>query len=510
MKKYITLFFVLIIHYAVQAQDNPIQEYIPSKDLTFLMYYNSAHVAQYQNIEKELSRDLQEINQFTDDMMVYTHSVDSFHVMLTVRFKLSEGVTSKKIYELIDESNFIISKEEGQFIDLEKEPNKPRTYCRYGFLHQGDEYWTLKLFYQQGFINKSYNALSEKVFREVTTDQISYSDYRSYVDSLDQEDLPFVKPYMTAVFNKEKQDVLQPNNIKKAVKVPQELNHLPVFTYINDQTHIPVSVVLGYDENLLSACLASSANEYFKTFEALNQVSEGEESWYGVDINKKEVNITNLATQASPSPKVKIDQEILQYFPSDATSWLTYGFDMEWLRDKIVNHLSPEPKRSEGEMKLRILTMGDDFLKVFQTGFIAFNKEKSSDLKFKAAFKMPNAEKGKLLIQTLSYEMDYLTKIDKETYLVTHPKFGNDETYLVIVDDIWILGAGRPELLKQKNKKVLQQHPELANSKTNMVMEVTDNTFGTESIIRRIYSNSEYLSKKKIRTKTTLELRLEN
>lgn len=344
----------------------------------------------------------------------------------------------------------------------------------------------------------------------MNADRISYNDYRSYVDSLYQVDLPNVKPYVTIVFDKEKQDILQPNNIKKAVRVPQELSHLPVLTYITDQSYIPLSTVLGYHENLLTTCLSSSVNDYFKTFGALNQVSKGEESWYGVDMNEKEVNITNLATQASPSTKIKIDQEILQYFPRNATSWLTYGFDMEWLREKFVNHMSPDPKRSEGELKLKVLTLGDDFLKVFQTGFIAFNKDQSSDLKFKAAFKMPNAEKGKLLLQTLSYELEYLSKIDDKTYLVTHYRFSHDETYLVIVDDIWILGAGKPELLKQKNKDVLKQHPELANSKTNMVLEVTDNTFGTESIIKRIYSKSEHLSKKQIRTKTTLELNVEN
>ncbi|KXX66780.1 hypothetical protein [Flammeovirga sp. SJP92] len=510
MKKYIALFFISLIYISVQAKENPIQGRIPSENLTFLMYYNAAHIAKHQNIEKELSQKIQEAHQYIDDVMVYTHSVDTFHVMLTVRFNLREEIAPQKIKDWVLESGLTITKEEGPFINLEQKKDDKGRQSRFGFLHQGEDFWTFKLLYKQGFINAEYNALSEKKIEKIYTEEISYTEFINYTDSLYQLDLPKVKPFVDTVLEKEKQDILQSQKLKKGVEFPQELNHLPVVTYFNDQTFIQIAAILGYNESLLDIFFKNKAKEHLEIFEPFNQAGKGEEIWYGVDVNEKEINITSLTSQKTPSKIVKIDHDILQYFPSDATSWMIYGFDVEWLRRKLIQHLDLKPRRKDGELKLKVLTLDDDFLKVFQTGFLAVskgNKTSSSSLNFKVAFKMPNAEKGRLLLQTFSYEMDYLRKINDNTYFVIHNKFDDEPTYLVIEDDIWIFGVGSPETLRQKNKNVLQQHPELSNSKTNMIMDVDDQTFGGSSVFERIYSTSEHLSKKKLSTKTIIKIK---
>ena len=505
IQRYFLMFFLIISVLNANAKNKPNQllENIPSEGLSFLFYYDAEQIVEKQYLRNMLSSDMKEIFEISKEALVYTQDLNDYFG-LTVKFKLNEGVDFNKVTEIVESSDLKVSSVKGNFIYLKEEGNK----TRFGYIMNGNEFLIVKIYFQRELINKNYQKQLQVAIDSYNNKMLGYDEFLEVRDSLLQLDQVNVNHFFEKLIENDKKSLLNHKLIKNPIIIPSEIIQSPFLVYFSDKSTQTLTNIFGYDNGFLNQVFDSKRIELISDLQKFNF---NDSSWFGGEFKKDKIELICIMSSKEESNQKGIDLEIVKYMPENASTFIAYGVDLELFRDQIMEHVDYSFDEYISQMKVGMLLLDDDFLKFFESGFMAVEMISEGmgmqpELKYKAAFRMPNKKKGGYLLKLLN-ELQYVQKIehDKENYMVTFP--GNrEEVYLVLEDDVWIFGSEVPSVLRQKNKKVLKQYPDMGKSKISHVTKIQKDFFGRDSEFGEINMRTEIIDKKTAKNTVTIEL----
>ena len=506
IKQYFFLLITFMWALSVNAQKigNPLLENIPSDGISSLLYFDANRLSEYGYTKDVLSRQFREVFEYTNEGCLVTQEKENYDV-ITFRFTLNDKISFDSLKSLINDSKYPIVREKGDVVYMEGKKYKKR-YC---YVLEGEKYHTLKVFWKEGFIDPE----DEKAYNEnlVNLDKhlLSYDRFDAIEDSLEDLDVQKKDKFFNRLIKVDEKRTRKNKAYAEVVSVPKELIGLPFILHGNERSGDVIYKLMGKQKSIYEYIMSANSELVFEHIQKLLLIKMTQNDWYGGDFTEDQLQFITLTTATRQQANTKLDKDLLQYMPEKCTSFMNYAFDLESYRNKIIKGKNLKDI-STGKLKLGLLALDDDIFKFFKSGMLSLNKasiHNDRDYDLKVAFKMPNHTKGEYLLDILEHEFEMLIKIKNNAYLVKHPIFEDKTTYLVIENDIWILGTYPIEELKQKNESVLVQYPDLGEENTFMVTKVQKRLIDSYSIFAEILSKSDYIDDSTIRNITTFNIR---
>lgn len=501
---FILITFIKLTSFA-QQKSNPFIDNIPSENLSFILYYNTDEMKDKKLIEEFTPSAVEEIFSLSKEGCVYIEDLDRY-TSLTVKFKLNDNITFDKIKEVIQQTDYSISSLDGKFINLTHQNNE----SRHGFFYSNEEYYTLKLFFQNDWILTEHKEALENAYELVKIDSMRYSDYGDYKDSIAILAQPHIQPFFQDVVRKEKEKFNQLLSKKETVKVPDDIYNLSAFMFFNHNSIKALNKLIAFDNVVLNYLFNSTDN--FMALQAAFQLDYLDEFWIGTSVLENHIEIVNINTTKDKVDCITLNKKLQQYIPSQATTIINYNTDLEEIKDRFLKLKNYDQNNYINEIKLALLTIDDDFMNVLQSGILSVWKEEKmygDELNFTMAFEMPNKKKGEQLLSILCNDYQYLEDLGDNNYFVTHRDFRDVPTYLVIINDIYVIGTLEPEELRGLKGNMSQQFSNLNPKNAFFLGELNEEIFGIYSDIQNIRVKSQNINKKTIKNTVSIQMKEE-
>ncbi|NME70483.1 hypothetical protein [Flammeovirga aprica] len=485
--------------------ENPLLENIPSEGISSLLYFDADRLSECGYIKDILSRQFRrDAFKITLEGCLVTQEIDNYNVV-TLRFILDDKISFDSLKSMINRTNYSIVKDKGDVIYMEGEKYQKR-YC---YVLEGEKYHTVKAFWREGFIDPKDEKAYNENLANLEKYLLSYDRFYAIEDSLKDQDVQKKDSFFNRLMKADEKRTRKNKAYDEVVSIPNEMIGLPFILHMNERSGDVIYKLIGKKKSVFEYITNSNSEQIIDHIQKLLLVKMSQNDWFGGDFGKDQLQVTTLTPAIGQTETTKLDQDLMQYMPSECTSFMNYTLDLEMYREKVIKSRNLKD-HSVGKLKLGLLAMDEDLFNFFKSGMLSLNKtsihnDRNYDLKI--VFKMPNPTKGEYLLEILEHDFEILQKIEENTYSVKHPIFDDKTTYLVIENNIWILGTYSIEELKKKNENVLVKYPELGGEKTSMVTKIQKGLIDTYSIFDDIISKSEYMDDGMIRNVTTFKIR---
>ncbi len=479
-------------------------ESVSQDSLLFMIYGNLNEIVSgplEKLMNKKLSSNLNNVLNFADEFC-FSANRSTIYDCYTLQFKKAKGVTDFKMDSLIQNLELTRGEEIASCIRLQGDRYKN------GFLRKEGKQYVLKLYVQNypvaTEIRKDYIDLSQ----QMGDDYYENQDIQEKLQLLDQEDSTNSVNYFEDLINKEikiagSKEVKNPVDVKKIFGDKLKNSSGIVFFDAKKISELPF---LFY---------RSTNYDYMRMFEMINSLggiyNYFDQLWLGFKQEDSTMVITTIADSKEKMDLYKkLDNDILCRLPAEKANLLcVYNFDLAALKQYIIKFFYAGQFKNETRIaaKLFALAIDDDIINTIGDVALAVTGDRlnSRDIPdFKLALKMPNEQKGRLLLDILCDDVKFFKKESENCYVV-RKKFKTDEVdiHLVIDDDIWILGTGNVEALKTKLTKdqISEMYPELENKKLSQYFKLNMTALSKfEKNLKNVEVQTETLDKSKVMT----------
>jgi hypothetical protein len=439
-----------------------------------MIYANSNNVKSdslKQTIIRKLPEKFSKLLDLTDEFCFYANKTTLFNCY-TLRFKNVKNVSFQSTDSLLNLFNLSITGMEPSFIKLDGGKN------RKGCIHIAGNQYTMKIYTQTAPVNEEirdvYLSLSSLLSRD---DYDFNTKIYSKLDSLERLDSVYSAVFFDNLMEKEKQNGLlygskRTVNVRSVFK--KDIYQSAVIAYLNTKE------IAGIPYHLFNAF----NQDFYGLYEWILYASEAlnyyEDLWLNMVADEQGIKITNvLTTNKKQKLLTMVDKDIICHLPGEKPAVLNlYNFNLSVLKYNLIKsfNLLKIKDKEKTLAKMILLILDDDLLNSIGNGFLSildgdFKDHKMPD--FKLVIKMPDNDKGRLLLDLLCNDFKILKKVTSNYYTLSD-KYKDEENNvnLYIDENIWVLGTDPIETLKLKLTKsqYLELYPQLGEKKLSQLI----------------------------------------
>ncbi len=444
--------------------------------LIFMLYGDLDHIESGQLerfIHKQFSEELEDVLGCAEEFCFYAHRRELYDCY-TLRFNQSTKASGLNTDHLFQALQLNKTSEESSFIKLNGDKYKK------GFLRMDGNQYILKLYVQTRPVNPKIREEYEDLVKQLRNGAYySKQDIYDQIDSLTGLDSIQSLLYFDKLIDHEMKAVSQ-----KKVKNPVEVKK--VFgNNLNNTTAIAFFDAKKISE-LPFLLFQSTSYDNMKMIDFINSMggiyNYYDKIWLGFKQEENKMIVTSIAnTKGKMDLYKKLDDDIVCRLPAErAKLFMVYHMNLAELKSYVIKYFASTEFKDyqRAIVKFVALAIDDDVLNIF--GDVSLSVLKG-DLngrelpEFKIALKMPNENKGQLLLSILCDDLNVLKK-EGENYYTVIKEYNKSEKpiHLFIDDDVWVLGNGDIQSLKYKLTKsqINSVYPELSNNTLSQYLDL--------------------------------------
>ncbi len=494
-------------HSYAQKVETNLYDLVPSDSLMFMAYTKSSEL-KAESLTKlfgqKYSESLDALLHTADEICFYGQKIEAFDCY-TILLKGIKNFSLNKTDSLLQSIDLSVSELTPGYAILDGGQH------RKGILHFTPDYYELKLFSQMAPVDKKMRIEFEELLKQLDSDRFDQTVVVNKLDSIGRLDSLNAANYFKRLLTNEQ--------LKGSQSPKHAVKYSSIFKNHNDKPaglfYVNADGINGLPFHLQNIFRDSFYDNYYDTFK-LTEFSSGiisyyEDSWIKLTTDSTTIQLTSVLSNKSNQKHIhkKLDKDLIKYLPANASSFYSYNFNLSDLKYHLARYLRHEELRGEEKAytKLAILAIDDDWLNAVGNGFIAITDSSISKRDvpdFKMALKMPNPQKGKILLDILRYDMKLLYEVDKNCYILSHPKMDIEQPlHLLIKDDIWLLGTAPFEILESELSlsQVKQLYPKAFSKKISQYLTIDEQLLKLLEInCTHFELKSQLISKKSVST----------
>ncbi len=460
-----------------QKLTQPLFDTVSQDSLLYMVYANTlkSNNTELQHSMEEMFPDrIQQLMNYSNEFCLSIHRNDFYDTYTVTLNDVKQGALMQ-LDSILQQMDLTLGDLNTDFITLQRQG------INAGFIRIDGNQYTIKLY----AIFRPVNPELRIQFDAIKPISNSYSEYNYSLfekrDSIMKQDSVTAVQFVNGKIMQEKWTP-SATNVKNAMDwqsiLGDRVEHSSVLAYIN-----PDAIQeLPYHYYMLSNETIYDNNKWSSITQGLFCIYK--EVWFGVELQNDGVKVTSMVEGSTKHPiNKKLDKELLTYLPNAHPGLLiTYNMDLSVLKYHLAKFLyaGNYDKEENGYIKLVALAFDDELLNALGNGFITVI---DGDINghhlpaIKVALRMPNQEKGELLLDILQKDFKLLTKVEEDCYqFINRELRGEREVFLYIHDDIWVLGTDNLEAIKSTlTKKQLQElYPQLNESSLSQYAEIKE------------------------------------
>ncbi|WP_439184037.1 hypothetical protein [Carboxylicivirga taeanensis] len=451
-------------------------------------------------VGQEVGESIAELANTTEEACIFVQKKEAFD-HYTIRLKGLKNFSLKQTDSLLQAIDIEIKELTPTYALLEKDQ------YRKGILHFYPDYYELKIFSQSKPIDKKLRQEYEALWKQLDSPDFEHNMVANKLDSIAQLDSINAVNQFAFLIEQEKKSTGKSDgqwvNYNSIFK--EGIENSAALLYLDSEAiaELPFHML-----NLLN----DSFYEYFESPELGSSILNYHENiWLKLSHKNNSLNISSVLSNKAKKPAIhqKLDRDLIKYLPAGSQSIFCYHLKAANLKYHLATHLQINSMREDEAAlsKLAILAMDDDWVNALGNGFITIadsNVGTKETPDFKLAIKMPNYEKGQLLLSILENDFNAIQKAGNDHYIVKHKKLDFDEPLnLIIKKDIWILGTAPFETLGQTidRRQIKKYFPKVLHNKMTQHI-ILNRTLAKlfKMDFETVELNSYLLNKRKVRT----------
>jgi len=502
----IGLLSVSLFKLQAQTPDKSFIHNIPQDSLMFMLHFDQERLANdstFMEIKEELPDGIKEMLQYCNEFCFYGQNKELYDCY-TINFKIKGQIPQQKVQTILEELDLKVTGFTSRSFRLKGGQH------RYGFLFNGDNYSTLKIYTQTNPVNAKIRAQHQQLL-SLLWNHDEYDDnahVHHQLDSLARLDSLDSQTYFDNLLRSHQQGIdkgediqLVPAPLKYDNPLKQVVEHKALVLYVNPQ------MIEGLPYHLISAFNYHDYN-HIDWFAKLGMgFKMHDQIWLGASVNADKIQVESLFQNNKKKQQYykKLDKDLLKYLPAEVPlAFGIYNTDVAVLKKHLLKHFSFYDMNEEERaiFKLALLAVDDDIINILGNGFICVNEDvKGKDIPdFKLVLKMPDPDKGQALLDVLWKDLDVFKRVGTHTY---RSKESDKDIHLCIEKDVWILGTAPIETLKQQSelKEIKQRYPILANKSVVQYITIGDeSSSGQARELNKVVMTTKLLNKKTLKT----------
>jgi len=484
---------------------------IPKDSLMFMLHLDQEQIGNdsiFNEIKEELSGGLGDMLQYCNELCFYAQNMELYDCY-TINFRIKGKIPQDKVQTILEEMNFKVVGFTSRSFVLDGGDH------RYGYLFNGDDYSTLKIYTQTKPINIQIRAQHQQLL-PLLWDHEDYennSHVHNQLDSLARLDSLESKTYFDNLLRSHQQRIDKGEDIQSvqsSLKFSSQLKNVveqkALVLYVKPQLieGIPYHMINTFNYH---------AYHHLEWFTKLGMAFKmHDQVWIGASIDEDKIRVESVFQNDKKKQQFykKLDKEILKYLPAKAPlAFGVYNTDVAVLKKHLLKHFSfyEMDKEQRAIFKLALLAVDDDIIRALGNGFISVNDNlRGNDIPdFKLVLKMPNPDKGQAILDVLCKDLKFFKRVGDHTY---RSKESDKDINLCIEKDVWILGTAPIETLKQQSdlKAIHQRYPMLANKGVVQYITIGDESSSDqEHELNKVVMTTKLLTKKSLKTTITID-----
>ncbi len=509
-KKLLTILIFISCVSLVKAQK--LYEQVSQDSLLFMVYVNANEQINRplkEGLEEILPLRVQKLLKYSNEFCLSV-SRHSFYDTYSIAINDVKADALNKVDSALQEMDFSVSSFEPGFITIQRQG------VNSGFvrIHENQIYIELYALLQP------VNPELRKAFNKIKVNDFDkYANYSFWEqrDSIMRLDSANAVQFIDGLIMQEKWSPFSEkvkNPIAWKSVLGESAHNSSVLAYLNPD------VVNELPYHLYMLCNQDLYKFYKWIGTAQGVFSFYKKLWMGVECKGNTLTINSVIdSDTKKTFNKKLDKDVLAYLPDTVPNMLlTYHMDLSVLKYHLAKALyaSDYDNEENGLIKLAALALDDEMLNALGNGFISIiegdiNGHHMPSLK--VALRMPNPEKGKMLLEILLHDFKFLREVEPGCYRFVGREFRDEkELNLYIKDDIWVLGTGSLESVKQTltAKQLQQLYPQLGNRSLSQFIDLKGE--GSKALTHDLESVSAktiIVNKHRTKSEIVIEMRSE-